>query len=81
MGSLAGSLVGGLGLPLIQEWLRAIGRWQLVGFGVAIIIVVLFVPGGVVGLTRRLQESGGIRLPWMRKPVAGSGQMEEPNVS
>ena len=81
MGSLAGSLVGGLGLPLSQEWLRAIGNWQLVGFGVAIIVVVLFVPGGVVGLTRRLQESGGIRLPWTRKPAAELGQMEEPNVS
>ncbi len=79
MGSLAGSVVGGLGLPLTQEWLRAIGNWQLVGFGLAIMIVVLFVPGGVVGLTRRLEESGGIRWPWSRKPTAL--QVEEPNVS
>ncbi len=81
MGSLAGSLVGGLGLPIAQEWLRAIGNWQLVGFGLAIMIVVLFMPGGVVGLTRRLEESGGIRLPWIHRPAAESSRMEEPNVS
>ena len=67
MGSLAGSVVGGLALPLAQEYLRAFKNWQLVGFGLAIMIVVLFLPGGVMGLTRRLQESGGIRWPWARK--------------
>ncbi len=81
MGSLAGSLVGGLGLPLIQEWLRAIGNWQLVAFGLAIMIVVLFVPGGVVGFTQRLEEAGGVRWPWARKPESTPLQMEGPNVS
>lgn len=81
MGSLAGSLVGGLGLPLIQEWLRAIGNWQLVVFGLAIMIVVLFVPGGVVGFTQRLEEAGGIRWPWARKSEPTPLQMEGPNVS
>jgi branched-chain amino acid transport system permease protein len=64
MGSLAGSLVGAIGMPLVQEWLRAIKNWQLVGFGVAIMLVVLFMPGGVVGLTQRIERAGGIRLPW-----------------
>lgn len=81
MGSLTGSVVGGLGLPVTQEWLRAIGNWQLVGFGLAIMIVVLFVPGGVVGFTRRLEESGGIRWPWTRKPASKTLGMEGPNVS
>ncbi len=81
MGSIVGSVVGGLGLPLIQEWLRAIGNWQLVGFGVAIIIVVLFVPGGVVGLARRLRESGGIRWPWDPKPAVDPSRVEASHVS
>lgn len=80
MGSLAGSLVGGLGLPLIQEWLRAIGNWQLVVYGLAIMVVVLFVPGGVVGLTQRLEDSRHIRLPWARKPAVEPLRMEGPNV-
>jgi branched-chain amino acid transport system permease protein len=80
MGSLAGSLVGGLGLPLIQEWLRAIGNWQLVVYGLAIMVVVLFVPGGVVGFTQRLEDSRHIRLPWARKPAVEPLRMEGPNV-
>ncbi len=80
MGSIAGSVVGGLGMPLVQEWLRAIQNWQLVGFGIAIMLVVLFMPGGVVGLTQKIEQAGGIRWPWAHrdddKPVR-----EEPNVS
>lgn len=81
MGSLAGSLVGGIGLPLIQEWLRAIGNWQLVVFGLAIMLIVLFFPGGVMGLTRRFEEWGGISLPWARKPAAERLETGGPNVS
>lgn len=81
MGSLAGSLVGGLALPLAQEYLRAFKNWQLVGFGFAIMIVVLFMPGGVMGLTRRIEERGGIRWPWARKQTGESPELEGPNVS
>lgn len=80
MGSLAGSLVGGLGMPLVQEWLRAFKSWQLVGFGLAIMLVVLFMPGGVIGLTRKIEEAGGIRWPWARKETELPAR-EEPNVS
>jgi hypothetical protein len=42
--------------------------------------VVLFMPGGVIGLTQKIEQAGGIRWPWARKeteePVG-----EEPNVS
>src|SRR5512136_670937 len=79
MGSLTGSVVGALGLPLTQEWLRGIGNWQLVGFGLAIMIVVTFMPGGVIGLTRRLRESGGIRWPWARKQTGDKPEVEVPN--
>lgn len=56
MGSLTGSIVGGLALPILQEYLRVIKDWQLVVYGVAIMIVVLFVPGGVIELTRRIER-------------------------
>jgi branched-chain amino acid transport system permease protein len=80
MGSLAGSVVGGLGLPIALEYLRAFKNWQLVGFGIAIMLVVLFMPGGVMGLARRLEEAGGIRWPWA-KQTGEKPEMEEPNVS
>jgi branched-chain amino acid transport system permease protein len=81
MGSLAGSLVGALGLPLAQEWLRALMNWQLVGFGIAIMLVVLFMPGGVVGLTQKIEEAGGIQWPWARKQTRQRPDAEGPNVS
>ncbi len=81
MGSLSGSLVGGLALPLAQEYLRAFKNWQLVGFGLAIMIVVLFLPGGVMGLTRRLEEAGGIRFPRMRQRIDKKTATEASNVS
>ena len=68
MGSLAGSVVGGLALPLTLEYFRAFKSWQLVGFGLAIMLVVLFFPGGVIGIARRLEQVRGLRLPWARKP-------------
>jgi branched-chain amino acid transport system permease protein len=80
MGSLAGSLVGGYGMPLVQEWLRAFQNWQLVGFGIAIILVVLFAPGGMVGLTLKIEQAGGIHWPWAHKQTKDMPS-EEPNVS
>lgn len=81
MGNLAGSIVGGLGLPILQEYLRVIEDWQLVAYGIAIMVVVLFMPGGVIGLTQRLQDYRNIRWPWSRKPVDEKAQSEETHVS
>ncbi len=80
MGSLAGSLVGGLALPILQEYLRVINDWQLVVYGLAIMIVVLFVPGGVIELTRRLAVRG-IRWPWSPRPMEEKAQAEDTHVS
>jgi branched-chain amino acid transport system permease protein len=81
MGNIIGSIVGGLSLPILQEYLRVIEDWQLVAYGLAIMVVVLFMPGGVIELTRRLQTSGSIRLPWAQQPQVESPQLEETNVS
>ena len=81
MGNLIGSLVGGLALPILQEYLRVIKDWQLVGYGIAIMVVVLFIPGGVIELTRRLETSRNIRLPWSTKTIEETPQVEESNVS
>jgi branched-chain amino acid transport system permease protein len=80
LGALPGSVVGGLALPLSLEYLRAFKNWQLVGFGLAIMLVVLFMPGGVVGLARRVEEAGGIRWPWARKPANAEPETEKPHV-
>jgi branched-chain amino acid transport system permease protein len=66
MGSLAGSVVGTVLLLILNEYLRVFERWQLVGYGVAIIVVVLFLPGGVVELARRF-------VSWRQRASAGPG--------
>lgn len=53
MGSLTGSIIGTVLLLVLNEYLRVFEQWQLVGYGLAIIIVVLFLPGGVVQLAGR----------------------------
>ena len=69
MGSLIGSIVGGLALPILNEYLRVIKDWQRVAYGLSIMFVVLFMPGGVIELTRRMRNSRGRGnyLPWWRK--------------
>lgn len=70
MGSLVGSIGGGLALPVLNEYLRVIQDWQKVAYGLSIIIVVLFMPGGIIELTRRMRNTRSIRWPWSRKPLA-----------
>ena len=53
MGNLNGSIIGGVLLPILQEYLRAIQNWQLVGYGLIILLVVLFIPGGIMQLVQR----------------------------
>jgi len=53
MGSLPGSVVGTVLLLVLNEYLRVFERWQLVGYGLAIILTVLFLPGGTIELVRR----------------------------
>jgi branched-chain amino acid transport system permease protein len=80
MGSLTGSVVGGLALPVLQEYLRVIKDWQLVVYGVAIMVVVLFIPGGVIELARRIERwrAGRLISPGRKEP--DRVQMEEPHV-
>ncbi len=80
MGSLAGSVIGGLALPILQELLRVIKNWQLVVYGVAIMVVVLFVPGGVVEIARRVRESSANRKSRSSQSIAAAEQAEDSGV-
>ncbi len=80
MGSLVGSIVGALALPILQEYLRVIKNWQLVGYGVAIMVVVLFVPGGTMELVRRFRSSRLAGRLWARNPASGKVRVGETDV-
>lgn len=79
LGSVWGAVVGAFGVELLDEGLRsaipallpgAVGEVQLIGFGVVLTAVVIFVPGGIYQLWRRT-------LARFRRPQVG-GEAPEP---
>ena len=51
-GTLVGPVCGAILLTLLPEFLRGIGDLRLVIYGVALTLVVLFMPGGIVQAVR-----------------------------
>ena len=54
MGTLYGPVIGAILFTFIPELLRAVENWRLVVFGLLLIIVVLFMPKGVLPLARKV---------------------------
>jgi branched-chain amino acid transport system permease protein len=81
MGNLYGSLVGSFILPVLQEYLRAIQNWQFVVYGVAIMVVVLFIPGGLMEISNRLKPVIKSATTWIHKNKRGETSGEDSNVS
>jgi branched-chain amino acid transport system permease protein len=71
VGTLVGPMLGAGVLQLLGYWLNAVfgPRWPLI-FGVVYILIVLFLPYGIVG-TWRMRKDGLLRL-WRRR-VAETG--------
>lgn len=51
MGSLTGSYVGAVSITLLPEVLRFLGRWRMVIYSLALVLLMLFRPGGLLGST------------------------------
>ena len=49
LGSITGTVLASLAFTYIQEWLRILGDFRLAVFGLALILVMLFWPGGLLG--------------------------------
>jgi ABC-type branched-subunit amino acid transport system permease subunit len=52
-GTIVGPVVGALAITLIPEFLRIANELRLVIYGVTLIVVVLALPGGVIGAFNR----------------------------
>lgn len=50
MGSIAGCIVGAVGLTLLPEVLRFLGQWYLVLYGLGVIVVIVVLPGGLASM-------------------------------
>jgi branched-chain amino acid transport system permease protein len=72
-GSIAGSIIGASLLTFIPEWLRFLqGPWAMAIFGLAIIIIMIFMPGGLVGLASFIGSKIAMHL--RRSIQAGTGR-------
>ena len=56
MGTLIGPVMGAILLTLLPELLRGFGELRLVVYGVALTLVVLFMPGGLVQAARLVRD-------------------------
>jgi branched-chain amino acid transport system permease protein len=52
-GTLAGPVIGALAITLVPEFLRVANELRLVIYGATLIVIVIAVPGGVVGAFKR----------------------------
>jgi branched-chain amino acid transport system permease protein len=56
-GSIVGPVIGALAITTIPEFLRAVPELRLVLYGVTLIIVILVIPGGIMGaLARKVRD-------------------------
>lgn len=59
-GTIPGCLLGATLITFLPEWLRFLQHWYMVVYGVVLILLMIFMPGGLVGLwTAVLRRLGG----------------------
>jgi ABC-type branched-subunit amino acid transport system ATPase component/ABC-type branched-subunit amino acid transport system permease subunit len=53
--SLVGCVIGAIGLTLVREWLSDFSTYAQLGYGVVVVLMVVFAPTGVAGIPARLR--------------------------
>ncbi|GAA4811772.1 branched-chain amino acid ABC transporter ATP-binding protein/permease [Streptomyces ziwulingensis] len=53
--SLVGCVVGAVGLTLVREWLSDFSTYAQLGYGVVVVLMVVFAPTGLAGVPARLR--------------------------
>lgn len=53
-GSIAGAIIGAVVLTFLPEWLRVLGDAYLLFFGLMMLVILVFLPTGIVGLVKRI---------------------------
>ncbi|MFE7030070.1 ATP-binding cassette domain-containing protein [Streptomyces sp. NPDC057621] len=54
--SLVGCVVGAIGLTLIREWLSDFSTYAQLGYGVVVVVMVVFAPTGLAGIPSRVRD-------------------------
>ena len=61
MGSILGVIVGALILILLPEYLRAFSEYRMLVFGVILVMMMVFRPGGIISGVRRVYKFEGMQ--------------------
>ena len=57
LGRFWGPLMGAVLVTLLPEWLRFLKDWYLVAFGLMVMLLMVYDPGGLLGLPDRIRQS------------------------
>lgn len=62
LGSPTGAIIGALVVTLLPEYLRGLDQWYQFAFGCGVVLLAMFLPGGVVALLEKAwRRLGGLR--------------------
>jgi branched-chain amino acid transport system permease protein len=70
-GSIAGSIIGTIIVYMMPEWLRSIGQYYMIVYGAGIILLMVFLPKGLIGIveTVRIRRSARPVLQRKGRPI------------
>ena len=71
--SIPGSIIGGIALAIVPEWLRVFGRFQIIAYAILIILTVIYLPTGLLSLGQNAVE---FAKSWLSGIGAGSGRRD-----
>lgn len=71
IGSIPGSIIGGIGLTVLPEFMRFLGNVRMVLYGAAIVVIVIFAPRGLGGLIEKIDDilSGKRKIGVQKKQI------------
>ena len=76
LGSVTGTVIAAIGFTYIQEWLRYFKDFRLVIFGLALILVMLFWPKGLMG-NKEFSIIGFIKKRFFKKSASSEASENE----
>ena len=76
-GSIAGAIAGAVVLTYLPELLRPLGDFYQLVYGAGVVLMVVYMPAGVMGLFRGLALRRGVKLT-TRPARLGFGEASEP---
>ena len=67
MGSVVGVILGALVLILLPEYLRAFSEYRMLVFGAALVLMMVFRPGGIISNVRRTYKFEKQDKKWIKQ--------------